>query len=111
MSQRPLVTFRLSSRAQAAELERWIKDARLGSAGERSEVLDQVFVRQILVELAGGIAREARADFELRADRAIAEAQRLGMFAPLLRLGLTLEKIGELQRRAEAGGVANRRLQ
>jgi hypothetical protein len=98
----PMVTFRLRTRAQAEELNRWMSDLMLGTSSDRADLGDQLFVRQILVELARQEPPQDPAEFELRADRAIAEAKELGMFVPLFRFGLSSERISQLQAALEA---------
>jgi hypothetical protein len=75
MTDPPMVTFRLRTRAQADGLNRWMNDITLGTSSDRADLLDQLFVRQILVQLAYGEPPPDPAEFELRADHAIAEAK------------------------------------
>jgi hypothetical protein len=103
MTPQPTVTMNLTAE-QSAAINHWIAHE---YGPDRMDVLDQVFVRQLLVEYASRpleeILRpgETPEEFEARCNETIAWARELGIFMAMYRAGFSPELVQELVRASE----------
>jgi hypothetical protein len=98
MREQPAVTMHLSLE-QSWAIRDWIENEH---GPDRLDVVDQVYVRQLLVAYAERPPEEILRpgervwEFEARCNRAIASARELGAFWALQQFGLSIEEMGEL---------------